>query len=950
VRFDLEVHIRERPTGLTGSFLYSRDLFEAETIERMVSHYVQLLKAIASKPDEGIKSLQFLTDEERRKLIVDWNSVPGDYQADKCMHELVEEQVARTPDAIAVEFGDQRLTYRELNGRANQLAHYLRASGIGPDSRVGLCVERSLEMAIGVLGILKAGAAYVPLDPTYPPERLAFLLRDSRAQVLLTQRALMERLTAATARTVQLDLDWPDIARQSPENPAVTNSPENLAYMIYTSGSTGQPKGVAMPHRPLVNLIAWQMRESSVRGPDATLQFASISFDVSFQETFSTYCSGGKLIIAPDDIRHDPAQLAKFIARHGIRRLFLPPVVLQYLAEAVAAQPDTLATLREIIVAGEQLQVTQPVAALLDRLTNCALHNHYGPTEAHVVTAFPVTRVDGTWPALPPIGRPISNARIYLLDSAGQPVPVGVPGELHIGGACLARGYHERPELTAEKFVPDPFSGVPGARLYKTGDLARYRSDGAIECLGRRDDQVKIRGFRIELGEIESALGQHPAVREAVVVTREDEPGNKRLVAYVVRSAADAVSRNDLHDFLVGRLPRYMVPGAFTFLETLPLSPNGKVDRRALPVPDAGSSDGVGRIFAPRDKWEAQLHTIWQNVLGRSAIGVTDDFFAIGGHSLLAVQMIDKVKSIFGIDVPLTSLFEAPTIEKLAHVLRDGIPVRQWPTLVPVRQSGTKPPLFFVARPNVNALGYAILTWHLGADTPVYVLQSQRREQTIKPYSQQEYEEIAAEYISAMRGVRPNGPYYLGGMCEGAHIAFEMIRQLEAQSVDVRLLAILDTWAQENTRRRWVWRFENYRGVAVKILRRGPREWKRALARRFTAVASPIARVVSSRNSSNCEAPSGPASEYWVQRYFPGKDWVPPRIGAKIVVFRIKKQPIWRVSDPSMGWSCRTTGDTDIRVVPGDHFTIIREPYVQQVAAALAECLKPTVDADRAGG
>jgi amino acid adenylation domain-containing protein len=663
-----------------------------------------------------LQNLSLLTQVERHQLPMNWNNTQTEY-AQTCIHQLVEAVVELSPDAPAVVFEQSILTYRQLNSRANVLAHYLQALGVGPEVLVGICMERSLEMVVGLLGILKAGGAYVPLDPAYPTERLAFMLEDTQISVLLTQARLVESLPKHQAHVVCLDTQWEEIAFQSEENPISAVTPDNLAYVIYTSGSTGRPKGVAMCHRPLSNLIIWQRENSTQPLGAKTLQFAPVSFDVSFQEIFSTVCSGGTLVLISEQVRVDAFFLLRFLADQEINRLFLPFVALQQLASVADTQGAVVPTLREIQTSGEQLKITRPIASWFTKLQNCTLHNHYGPTESHVVTAFTLTGSPSDWPALPPIGRPIANTQIYLLDSQMQPVPSGVPGELYIGGIALARGYLNRPDLTQERFIPNPNSSSPQARLYKTGDLARYLPDGNIEFLGRSDDQVKIRGFRIELGEIEVALAAYPAVRQAVVLAREDVPGDKRLAAYIVpnsqesppyehseqalvqaeqvlqqqNSLAHLVSQ--LRSYLKERLPDYMVPSAFVVLEAFPLTPSGKVNRRALPVPEIRPAD-LPTFVAPRTPIEEMLASIWANILRVDEVGIHDNFFTLGGDSLLAVQIIARMRVSLGVELPFSRLLEFPTVAGLALIVEEfrkhQLPTTALP-LQPMKRNQTIP-------------------------------------------------------------------------------------------------------------------------------------------------------------------------------------------------------------------------------------------------------------------
>ncbi|MEH1785598.1 MAG: non-ribosomal peptide synthase/polyketide synthase [Nostoc sp.] len=695
-RFDLTLIMQNSPTGLIGLWEYSTDLFDASTIERMTSHFVTLLEGIVANPQQQISQLPLLSEVEQQKLLFEWNDTQVDYPLDKCIHQLFEEQVELTPNAVAVVYENQQLTYNQLNCRANQLAHHLRSLGVGADILVGLCVERSLQMVIGLLGILKAGGAYVPLDPEYPTERLRFILEDTQVKALLTERSLLDRLPPNQTQLVCLDTDAELISQCSQDNLITGVQANNLGYIIYTSGSTGQPKGITMNQLALFNLILWHRDNLKIARGAKTLQFASINFDVSFQEIFTTWCSGGTLFLITEELRHDTSNLLKVIQEKAIQRMFLPVVVLQQLAEFAVGSELVNTHLREIITAGEQLQITPAISKWLSKLSDCTLHNHYGPSESHVATSFTLPNLVDTWPPLPPIGRPISNTQIYILDKYLQPVPIGVQGELYIAGVLLARGYLNRPELTQEKFIPNPFGGSRGAgeqgsrgaeeklhpsfpsapphlcpsasskRLYKTGDLARYLADGNIEYLGRIDNQVKIRGFRIELGEIETVLSQHTNVQASCAIVREDTPGEKRLVAYIVPQPEQRVSVNVVRSFLKEKLPEYMLPSAIVILEALPITSNGKLDRRALPAPDLHSqlSD---KYVAPRNPIEEILSLIWAQVLKVDLVGIHDNFFELGGHSLLATQLVSRVRTNLKVELPLRSLFAAPTIAQLSQ-------------------------------------------------------------------------------------------------------------------------------------------------------------------------------------------------------------------------------------------------------------------------------------------
>ncbi|MGZ4033078.1 MAG: non-ribosomal peptide synthetase, partial [Tumebacillaceae bacterium] len=660
-KYDLLLSMHETVAGLAGSLEYSTDLFEKETISRLLTHLELLLEQVVEHPNRAITDLQFLSQAEMDQL-QQWSRTETAERPAVCVHQLFEAQVALTPDQVALVFEEERMTYAELNSQANRLARYLQDLGVGQDVPVGLCVERSFDLVVGVLGILKAGGAYVSLDPAYPQERLAVIREEAGMSVVVTQDAL-RHLFDSEVQAIALDADGERIEQFAADNLTVDVTNDHLAYLLFTSGSTGRPKGVAMGHRPLVNLIAWQLEQFQTAKQARTMQFASLNFDVSFQEIFSTLCAGGTLCIPREEIRKDGERLLDFLARHQVERVFLPYIVLQHLSEVATKRADGALAIREIITAGEQLQMTPPIVQWVERLPGCVVHNQYGPTESHVATAQTLTGSPHTWPLLPSIGRPIANTEVCVLDTQMKRVPVGVPGELYIGGVSLARGYWQRPDLTKERFVPHPFRTGAEERLYKTGDLVRYLADGSLDYLGRIDGQVKVRGFRIELGEIEAVLAQHPDVTECVAVVREDVPGDKRLVAYVVADSSEQ-DMSIYRRWLQSRLPDYMLPSAFVKLEALPVTPNGKVDRRELPAPAATN---VRRDEGPRTPEEAQVARIWSEVLRVDAIGREDNFFEIGGHSLLAAQVMTRISQTFGCDTPLRLLFEHSTLAELTE-------------------------------------------------------------------------------------------------------------------------------------------------------------------------------------------------------------------------------------------------------------------------------------------
>jgi amino acid adenylation domain-containing protein len=672
-QFDLSLEMIELDSGLVGMLRYNKDLFKPDTVTRMLGHFQTLLVGITTYPQEQIDRLPLITATETQQLLVDWNDTSKDYPRHQCIHQLFETQVERTPNAIAIVLDNQQLTYQELNHQANSLAQYLLSLGVGPEILVGICVERSLEMVVGMLGILKAGGSYVPLDPAYPPERLAYMIEDSKLPFLLTEEFLSTQFSNQSVKLVLLDYDWHTIAQCATENPKSPVSVKNLAYTIYTSGSTGKPKGVQLCHASVVNFLYSMQEKPGLTPDDCLLAVTTISFDISVLELFLPLITGARVVLATQEIAADAIQLSTLLAQSGATVMQATPATWQMLIAGGWQGAHGL----KILCGGEA--ISRELADQLLERGSC-LWNMYGPTETTV------------WSAACPIDRerpirvadPIANTQIYVLGGADPSrngtaslLPIGVAGEVHIGGEGLARGYLNRPELTQERFIPDPFSHKVGARLYKTGDLACFRPDGSLEFLGRIDNQVKLRGYRIELGEIETALTQHPDVQQAVVIAREDNPGDKRLVSYLIAATTELPTTSDLRSFLQQRLPDYMIPSAFVQLETFPLTPNGKVDRRGFPKPDISAIQAPTAYIAPRNSTEQQMAEIWSKTLKLGQVGIQDDFFELGGHSLLATQVISQIRDSFAVNLSLRSLFEAPTIAGLC----DRIEALRWASL-----------------------------------------------------------------------------------------------------------------------------------------------------------------------------------------------------------------------------------------------------------------------------
>ncbi|RKH59280.1 non-ribosomal peptide synthetase, partial [Corallococcus interemptor] len=769
-KFDLSLGLREGKDGFVGTLEYATDLFDAATVQRMAGHFGVLLEAIAKEPDTRLGDLPLLTESERRQLLVEWNPPASQVAQVPSIPAMVEAQVRRTPDALAVITPEKQLTYRELDAKANQLAHRLRGLGVGPEVRVGLCVERTEDLVIGALGILKAGGAYVPLDPSYPRERLGWLLEDAQGPALVAHSHLLSALPETSATPVCLDSDE-ELAKQPVTAPAVDIHPGHLAYLIYTSGSTGRPKGVAISHGNAVSFLHWALETFTAEELKGTLAATSLNFDLSVFELFAPLSSGGAVVVAKNALH-----LAELSTASHVTLVNTVPSAMAQLLRLNAVPPSV----RVVNLAGEALPETlaRQVYAVP---TVQKLYNLYGPSED---TTYSTASLVGRG-EVPLIGRPLPATRAYVLDASLQPVPVGVAGELYLAGEGQARGYLLRPELTAERFVPEPY-GPPGGRMYRTGDRVRYRTDGRLEYLGRIDFQVKVRGFRIELGEIEAALRRAPGLKDAVVVAK-GEAADKRLVAYVTPKAEASLEVEALKAQLRQGLPEYMVPTAFVVLDALPLNSNGKVDRKALPEPDTHAIEARDFV-APRDALEMQLARIWEDVLGVRSVGIRSSFFELGGHSLLAVRMLASIRERLGLSLPLSVLFQQPTVEQLAQVLRDDS--QAWTPLVPLeRGEPGHRPLFLVHPGGGNVLAYSELARRLGPSLPVYGLQSRGLDG--RPVAES-IEEMASLYIEALRTVQPHGPYQLGGWSLGGVIAYEMARRLREAGEAVDLLALID--------------------------------------------------------------------------------------------------------------------------------------------------------------
>ncbi|WP_370642989.1 amino acid adenylation domain-containing protein [Mycetohabitans sp. B4] len=797
VRFDLEMHLYEAGEEIIGALCYASALFDPTTIERHIGYLKTMLQAMVAYPQQPVATLQMLDPDERQLLLQTWNATASPYPADQCVHQVFEAQVERSPEATALVYEAQTLSYAQLNARANCLAHRLVELGVKPDARVAICVERSPAMVVGLLAIMKAGGACVPLDPAYPSERLAHILADAAPTIVLadaTGRATLGE-AALACRTV-LELDAP--LDQAAPNPRVAGlTPRHLAYVIYTSGSTGTPKGVMIEHVQIARLLEAtkphgtlnedqvlidRQRGYGLRPADRVLQKAPFNFDVSIWELFWTLLNGATLVIADADVHKDPVALRDLIVRERITTVHFVPSMLSIFLDTEGVQRCT--SVKHLICGGEALSgATVQQCQML--LPDTQVHNLYGPAENPIGTTFWTCPVACTEDNIP-IGRPIANTQVYLLDAYGQPLPLGAVGELYISGDGVARGYLNRPDLTAERFVLNPFSTEPGARMYKTGDLACYRPDGNLEYLGRNDDQVKVRGFRIELGEIKACLAQHPQVRDAVVLVR-GEGHNKRLVAYVVTEADEQLA-STLRAHVAARLPDYMVPAAFVRLDALPLTPNGKLDQRALPEPDLTPV----QYRIPRTPHEQTLAELFAEVLNLPRVGIDDSFFDLGGHSLLAMRLIDRIRKTLKVDPSIRMLFEAPTVAGLAQRLTQFNSVQEsaFSVLLPLKPKGSRRPLFCMHPGFGLSWSYISLSSFLDTDQPLYGLQARGFDGT-RPLPSS-IDDMVSDYLEHIRQVQPEGPYYLLGWSLGGIVAHSMAVRLEQQGEKVALLALLD--------------------------------------------------------------------------------------------------------------------------------------------------------------
>lgn len=950
-RFDLTFFLLDTPEaeseeeGLSIVFSYNADLFEAGTIKRMAEHLQVLLQGIINDPDSHISDLPLLTPAQQRQLLLDWND--HSLQVDtSCIQLLFEAQAERSPYAAAVLFGNQHLTYSELNHRANQLAHHLRSLGVGAEAIVGICLNRSIEMIVALLGIIKAGGAYLPLDPNYPKDRLSFMLEDAGVEVLITEQPLTQYLPEHNAMLVLLDTDWQAIAQASRHNPICHNEEGNLVYVIYTSGSTGLPKAVMIEHKSLANLAeAFHQAVYAHRRPGLRISMnAPLSFDASVKQ-WMQLLYGHTLCIFPEEIRLEAKRLNAYIQEHRVDVLDITPSQMKALLGA-GSLSDTLGGLKVAFVAGEAID--ESLWAILAGSIEIDFYNLYGPTECTDDTTYVLMSES---PAKATIGRQIANVRLYVLDKHLNPVPVGVTGELYIGGAGVGRGYLRRMSETSESFIPDKFSAEPGKRLYKTGDLVRFMADGNIEFVGRVDHQVKVRGHRIELGEIEELIGRKEGVKEVVVMAREDSPGDIRLVAYIVpNQQTDMATAGELHKYLESKIPDYMIPSAFVKLESLPLTPNKKLDLRALPAPEYSRNVLIDAYVAPRNSTEETLTEIWAEVLRVDQVGVHDDFFKLGGHSLLAIQMIVRARKRFGIDLALPRFLNLPTVAGLASILNEK-PKGESPfsILAPIRESGTRKPLFCIHAAGGHVMPYQALVASLDSDQPAYGLQSRG---LVDP--RQEHKSInqmAADYADIIRRQQPEGPYYLVGWSMGGVIAVSIARELERRGQKAAFVGLIDSYLFTD---------DPYTMDSDPLLGLGL-AFGGALATAFQALSSEQRQVLRAELLALSSDKRIQRVIHWGQE----RDLLPAELSLEIIqhqvilaeihdkLLRAHEAPVvqaplhvwWareqmRTGISHTNWSKYSSATVRTETADGNHFTIIQSSQCRDLAERLQECLK----------
>ncbi|GJD16857.1 hypothetical protein RIVM261_018130 [Rivularia sp. IAM M-261] len=938
-QLDIFLSMSESKEGLTGCLEYNTDIFDSTTITQFIKNFQTLLENIVANPEQHLSELSLLSPSEQEQLLFKFNQTRIDYPQNVSLHELFEQQVKLTPDSVALISESEEVTYRQVNHKVNQLVYYLQKQGVTRETLVAICLERSIDMVVGILAILKAGGAYIPLDPSYPVERLSFMLSDCQSSLLISKQEILEKLSLSPAKTVCLDIHKEEIARESSENPINISSSNNLAYIIYTSGSTGTPKGVLGTHRGTVNGLHWLWRTYPFTQGEVCCQKTAISFVDSVWEIFAPLLQGIPTVIISNAIVLDPQLFIESLAHHKVTRIILVPSLLRLLLYNYSHLVKKLSQLKLWITSGEALSV-KLVQSFRELLPFAKLINLYGSSEVSANATYYDTFLLANQAHSVPIGRPIGNTQIYVLNRDLQPTPIGVIGELYVDGDGLAKGYLYRPDLTQERFIDNPF--IPGNKLYKTGDIVRYLQDGNIEYLGRRDQQVKIRGFRVELGEIATVIAQHPDVQESVVIASDDAQDNPRLIAYIVTDKEDI--NTQLLSYLQQKLPNYMLPFAFIELDKLPLTPNGKVDKRALPSSEIIQSSINKSFVAPRNFTELTLAKAWENLLNTSPVGATDNFFDLGGHSFLAVRLMAQIYDKFGHNLPLSTIFENPTIEKLAAIVSQPSRKSSNSHLVAINSSGDKIPFFCMHGAGGDISQYFKLSRILGEEYPFYGLEHGSDLEQPRIIS---VEETASRYLQEIRKVQPNGPYLLGGHCYGGVLAFEMAQQLQKHGQTVGLVAVIDAILPETT-------IESTDDDDAKFLLRIAEEIKIGNDIDFSLPFEELRDLSLDEqlNLVNKKANfifSDAELKDFLRHYQVFKanvqamrDYVPQVYPRSLTIFRAQEEiihdfdnPEWSTDDLFLGWDKYSTKSTQVVEVPGNHFSILLEPHIHELARQL---------------
>jgi len=922
-KYDLSLIAMETAQGLFAEFEYNTDLFHEQTIERLHSHLQKLLHEIVDTPNVPVSRLQLLPEEEARLTLKTWNATEQQVKSGLSAHQLFEQRAAAQPDAPAVVFGDRQLSFNELNGRANQLAHYLREQGLQPETIVGVSMDRSPEMIIGLLAVLKAGGAYLPIDPNYPGERIRYIIEDSHLSLLLTQKSLKDKFRSTGVRMLVLEELQTQTASLSQENLPNLSHADNLAYIIYTSGSTGRPKGTMLQHRGLCNLVQTLGSFYQLSPGRRVLQFASFSFDASVDEIFDTLINGATLHLIAKETLLSGTGLIETLKKDRITNITLPPSVISVL------RPQDFPDLQHITTAGEACP-PELANRWYDKVN---FVNGYGPTENTVCsTAYKVAEKVSAKAV--PIGKPIGNVTVYVLNEALEAQPIGVPGELYIAGPALARGYLNRPDLTAERFIPNPFSDKAGARMYRSGDLVRYLPDGNLEFLGRIDQQVKIRGFRIELGEIESILRRQPSITDAVVTAHKTENGQQHLAAYVIGRQKEALNSKALKEKLHEVLPEYMVPDVFVPLESFPLTPNGKINYRALPAPHFDASGEVKERVLPRTPLESRLADIWKDVLGIAAVGVTDSFFDLGGHSLLAMKLLTAVEQKLNKDVNLVNFFQQPTIEHMAKLIEEEARFESGAMLITLRKGKDERPLYFVHPSGGSVHHYAELARLLDTDQAVYGIQAQGLDG--KSPLHKTIEDMASAYIQTMQAKQPHGPYVLASWSLGVIIVHEMARQLANMGEETALLMQFDQGpavhhdSPKDTAEMLTTMFKRYFKVDTEYLRTLKEDDQYKFVIKKAKKHRAIPRFVRLADFKRYIIVNETQIQAWL-------DYEAKPYPGEMVLFRSQENADNPQAD--LGWSSLVK-DVTIVDVPGDHISMLLQPHVETLAQKISDLLK----------